>query len=255
MNFENKPTDPSLGSNPQQSNPTSGPSDMVLVTMKYGFFDGEERDPTREELKSLVCYTQAFFSDELQNVLNDPQLSVKALDIDWTYNEDGLKDFELSFAADVKHGNGTPVTENEVFQALKVADQDLHSYIVDYVSQIKPPEGRIESVFFSVNEVNFESAQNVPIPVGQIPEGLSGVCNDDHGSTSDSSAPNRANNGSLTSARVCFWSSVFGNMSSNMIFLLLNDLLVLSGFGTSPPEEGTITSSEGVEVGKLHQVL
>ena len=149
---------------------------MVLVTITYNFFDGEERNPTETEVKSLVCITQDFFLHELKSVLNDSKLSFKATDVSWAYNEGGTRSFKITFAADVKYESGLPVAENAVFQALKVADQDLHSYIVDYLSQVQPPEGTSESVFFSVNEVNFESFQNVPIPLGMMPEGLSGVC-------------------------------------------------------------------------------
>lgn len=131
-------------------------------------------------MKSLVCYTQDFFSQELKSVLNDSQVSFKAKDISWAYNEDGTNGFEITFAADVEHGSGAPVAENDVFQALKVADQDLHSYIVDFLSQVVPPDGTTESVFFSVNEVNFESFQNVPIPVGLMPDGLSEACGNLH---------------------------------------------------------------------------
>ena len=173
------------------------PADMVLVTLTYSFFDGEERNPTDEEVKSLICKTQDFFSVELVKVLNDLQLSVKATDISWVYNEDGMNNFKLTFAADVTHGSGAPASENEVFQALKVADQDLHSYIVDYVSQINPPDGAGESVFFSVNEVNFESFQNVPIPMGMMPEGLSEVCGAPQASRGTNLGLSNQNNGAF----------------------------------------------------------
>lgn len=177
---------------------------MVLVTLTYSFFDGEERNPTDEEVKALICQTQGYFSEELENVLNDPQLSVEATDISWVYNEDGMNNFKVTFAADVTHGSGAPASENEVFQALKVADQDLHSYIVDYVSQIDPPEGAAESVFFSVNEVNFESFQNVPIPVGMLPDGLSEVCGSPQASRGTNLGLDSQNSGALAVCGLCW---------------------------------------------------
>jgi len=153
--------------------------------MEFKFFDGEEREPTKEEVAALVCKTQSFFSDELESIIGDSGISVKAVDIDWDYNDSGQTVFfTLAFAADVKLGNGQPADENDVFQALKVADHDLHSYIVDYISKIQPPTGKAESVFFSVNEVNFESAQNVPIPAGKLPNGFTDACTSSADSTS-----------------------------------------------------------------------
>lgn len=145
---------------------------MILYRITFGFTEGKGREPVTSEVESLVCRTQAFFASELQRRLGDSQLTLKAIDIDWAYNGD----FELRFAANVKDGNGDPVAENTVFQYLKLSDADLQKYMVDYVRKVSPPSGQLESVFANANQADFKSSQNVPIPVGRLPNGLSDIC-------------------------------------------------------------------------------
>jgi len=149
---------------------------MALITLTFGFFEGDEREPPLEEVKSLVCYTQDYFSSELQKVLGDAQVSVKAKEVGWTYDEDGTKKFKLMFASDVTDGSGALIPENDVFQALKFAENDLQSYVADFVGKVKPAEGETESVFLNVEEIDFESSQNVEIPAGELPNGISEPC-------------------------------------------------------------------------------
>jgi hypothetical protein len=165
------------GDKPSHSDAETGPSDMILFNLKFGFFGDEERDGEvavdDSEVKSLVCYTQDFFASELQTSLGDPEVSFKAFNIDWSY--DGAS-FILSFAADVTNGSGAPVPEDEVFQSLKVAKNDLHTLMIDFVSKVQPPADRKESIFFKVNEVNLQSLQNIPIPTGKLPNGVEEPC-------------------------------------------------------------------------------
>jgi hypothetical protein len=155
----------------------TGHSDMILFNLKFGFFEEEERGGEvavdESEVKSLVCYTQDFFASELQTTLGDPEVSFKAVNIDWRF--DGTF-FKLSFAANVTNRSATPVPEDEVFQSLKVARNDLHTLLVDFLSKVQPPLGRKESIFFKVNEVELQSLQNAPIPIGKLPNGVEETC-------------------------------------------------------------------------------
>lgn len=162
--------------NPNHSDAESGPSDMIFFTLTLGFFEGKEREASVPEIKSLICYTQDFFADELKKLVGDRGISFEAIDIDWSYNEDGSNSFELRFAANVRDGMGMAVPENQVFQSLKVAQDDLQDYILSYAWEVPAPKGESESVFYNTEEVNLRTNQNVPIPLGQLPHGLSESC-------------------------------------------------------------------------------
>ena len=128
------------------------------------------------EIKSLICYTQDFFAEELKAVVGDPWISFEAIDIDWDYNQDDFNSFELRFAANVLDEKGATVPENQVFQSLKVAQDDLQDYVISYVWQVPAPKGKAESVFYNVNAVNLKTNQHVPMPPGQLPDGLTENC-------------------------------------------------------------------------------
>lgn len=159
--------------NPNHREAQTGPSDMILYRLKYQFFK-IDREPKETEIQSLICATEDFFAEELDGLMKKySDLTMKAIDVQWDYN--GLNDeypLELRFAAHVWHGsNFELVPENDVFQILKVSDEDLHRYMTEYLWNIVPDTNYDKSVFYEVKKVFFKSSQNVEIPEGTWPQG------------------------------------------------------------------------------------
>lgn len=149
----------------------------VLHKIEYGFFEQKklESRPFDRDVVSLIVQTEAFLKKALRSELKDSELTVKAVNISWKYQEQqGTSDadnrpFQLCFVLHVR-GEAGWISQNVILRSMEKLD--FQPYILDFIWKVDTAEGKDENVFKGVNSVNLESAQNMDIPRGQLPEGV-----------------------------------------------------------------------------------
>jgi hypothetical protein len=145
----------------------------VVHKVQYGFFDHKllENRPYDREIVSLIVQTEAFLQDALSSELKDSGItSLKAVHVSWEYHQGTEKPFELSFVLHVKGKNGW-IPQNVILHAME--HLNFQPYITDFIWKVDTPDGKDENAFTGVNSVNLESAQNLGIPSGLLPDGVS----------------------------------------------------------------------------------
>jgi len=119
----------------------------ATIHIELGFFDGEYSDPTNSDVEELVCTTNSFLQEKVEEFVDDDGIQVHAAAIDWTLGEP----FSLAFVIQATFGDGTTLTANKVFEALKLGDSDVRDYLENYVMQSSP-----KGVFAGANEVSLK---------------------------------------------------------------------------------------------------
>ena len=68
---------------------------VCRLSLRYGFGDGQigdpDGEPTEEDVKALMCKTNEFFTESIQNYTEKPEVEFYATEIsygfeDWIYN-------------------------------------------------------------------------------------------------------------------------------------------------------------------------
>lgn len=146
----------------------SGP---VLHAVQYGFFDHKrpEHYPFDWEITSLIVQTEAFLQLALREELRDHTITVKTVHISWTYDGKEERPFQLSFVLHAK-GKEDWVSQNVILHSMEKLK--FEPYITDFIWKGEAPKGK-ESMFTGVNFVSLESAQNMEVPHGMLPDGVS----------------------------------------------------------------------------------
>lgn len=133
--------------------------DLTTIHIELGFFDGEYSDPEEPEVEALVCRTNAFLEEKIDEYSDDTNIEVHAANIDWIPGES----FSLAFAVQATTGDGLPMASNEVYDALKLSDSDMQDYLVSYV--IEPSSN---DVFSQSNEVFIKVNMGATLPQGRL---------------------------------------------------------------------------------------
>ena len=133
--------------------------DLTTIHIELGFFDGEYSDPDEAEVEALVCRTNAFLEEKIDEYAGDANIEVHATNIDWIPGEN----FSLAFAVQATSENGLPMATNEVYDALKLSDSDMQDYLVSYV--IEPSSN---DVFSQANEIFIKVNMGATLPQGRL---------------------------------------------------------------------------------------
>jgi len=138
--------------------------------VSYGFFDNVYAEPSDSDIESLVCQTNEFLKDKLQEHLNDDSIEAKAVNIDWTLRETSTPPLLLTFQVEANDGNGSPVAADKVYQALKLSEQEIADYVETFVWNTSSTGTTNETVFANVDEVSFQSNLGSPSGSGKLAE-------------------------------------------------------------------------------------
>ena len=138
----------------------------------FGFFDGQAREPTLAEVESLICETNLYFQNRLQQSTGDYSLMAYAQHIDWVFSPDCPGPVTVTFELVGIFGDGQQVPSNYIFQTLKLGDEDMRDYLQNYVWE-SPPVGT--NVFSSTNTMTLEDmlGEQIPVP-GQLAQAVCG---------------------------------------------------------------------------------
>ncbi|CAB9517749.1 expressed unknown protein [Seminavis robusta] len=128
------------------------------LTLKIGFYDtGEEssRAPTDMEWEALVCEVDRFLNHQLKESLKDDSIGSYATMIHWEYSQDEYMPAQMNFTLEAYFGNGTQVSNLEIFKVLALTDVQSAKFIGDYVAKSFPERFNI---FAQVDRLVFRGA-------------------------------------------------------------------------------------------------
>jgi len=116
---------------------------MVDFSLKFHMFKDHEKSPTEDEVNSLLCEVNEFFTEELRKKLEDSTIYSKATYINWYFDESGAgkkEDIVLNFTAfaykaDEAH---TQISANDVFDSMKLSPGEIDILVENYIWKSEP---------------------------------------------------------------------------------------------------------------------
>jgi hypothetical protein len=143
----------------------------VDMDFNYSFYEGlfPEVDPTDAELSHLVCQTQQWVSQHLQNTTLNPTLTMKAVNIGYERGVGpNLTDFIMYFTGEFNTAPGGDLpTPEDIIAAMDLTDEETQRYIVEYV--YAPPSDGSPNYWRDVNRMAY-AADFEGLREGQLPE-------------------------------------------------------------------------------------
>ena len=126
--------------------------EVFRMFFRYGFDQGQIGDPdgqpSENDIKALICATNDFLTESLQNYTKKDTVEVKAVEIDWGFDDWIYNGSEpeaprnvpviVNFTTQVYDTEGgTPPTNQELWEATKYFD--YFGYIMNYLWTIPQP--------------------------------------------------------------------------------------------------------------------
>ena len=121
-------------------------------SLKLGFWDGTEREPTDMEWAALICQVDHYVNEQLKEKLNDPSIASYSKMIHWEFNMDEYLPAQVNFTIAAFSGNGTEVSMMDLFSALSITDIEVADFTSQYINKAFP-EGF--NVFAQVDKLYF----------------------------------------------------------------------------------------------------
>jgi hypothetical protein len=145
--------------------------DMVYFTLSFGFEEGEDREPTQEEIEELVCITNRYIQGLVEETLREKHQDERlvqafAVNIDWEYRPGDRLAIDLFFAGDVTYAVTDAqrrVDKEIVFDAFDLQVEQITDYIVDWVWQVTS-----NSIFYNTVRVNYNVRRTFGIRPGKL---------------------------------------------------------------------------------------
>ena len=131
----------------------------------FGFCEGHEREPSVSEVEALICETNLYLEKILKGSTGDSSLQAEAYNIGWTYSPDCPGPVTVTFSVVASYGSGQMVPAHDIYQALKLGDDELKDYLQNYVMN-SSPQG--SNVFYYTDKMSFEGTLGVQPPEGKI---------------------------------------------------------------------------------------
>jgi len=122
---------------------------MVYFTIQIDFFAGQEKEPTDEEVKAMMCKTNEFFRKTLRDSI-DPSIQVEATNINWEWDDKAALPSVVEFFADAEYADGRHVPAEEVFNVMEKVD--VKQFVQDYVWM---SEVYKENVYYQTEDIFF----------------------------------------------------------------------------------------------------
>jgi hypothetical protein len=133
---------------------------LLSFTLEYGFLEGEARAPEDWEVIDLICKTNLFFLDTLQNATGDSSIQSEAIHpFNWSYTENVPFPVKVNGTANVTDGTGEAVDKETVYHTMDLAIEQIVMYIEQYVWNAAQ-----NSLFLQTISVNFTNIVSAPAP-------------------------------------------------------------------------------------------
>jgi hypothetical protein len=148
-----------------ESSTEASSADVASYSLIMGFYEGEGGEPTESEVESLICQTNKFFQQILQDMLGDSELEAHAVNIDWTSSGDSAQSITVTFAVEATFGDGFAVPSDVIFQNLKLSNEGMRVFLEQHIWKSAPAR---ENIFYNVNQLKIEDSTGVSLPPGKM---------------------------------------------------------------------------------------
>ncbi|CAB9504379.1 beta-induced protein ig-h3 [Seminavis robusta] len=139
---------------------------MSDYNLSFSLFSGKESPASWADVNALMCQVNSFYTFHLRRMLNDATIFVKAVFIDFYFNDDGagsdVEDIVVTFTAFAYFGDEehTQVDADDVFQAMKLSADDLQNFREEFIWKSEPEQ---ENIFYHTESLAIEAGVNNPI--------------------------------------------------------------------------------------------
>ena len=133
--------------------------------LEYGFFEINE-EPTVEEINTLMCAHNQYYTERYQFATNNPTVIYEAQDIDWTYTPGDEKPLAVSLNANITalDGGETPSTGDIVEGNVAIGEN-----FTDYIQNYAWPLGGIWNM---VNSMYYQTSVSGPADTVRLEEAI-----------------------------------------------------------------------------------
>jgi hypothetical protein len=143
-------------SNSGTMKPTTEGEEMVYFNFKMGFFDGQGREPTADEVEAMMCKINAWFEESIRTLSGNPNVESYATNIDWEYNDADDLPLNVWFTSHTTDAEGKMLPPPEVYEyILKKADAEL--LIKNFIWESEP---YITNVFYNTKDIQLQGSHN-----------------------------------------------------------------------------------------------
>jgi len=123
---------------------------IAKCELSLNFFAGNIREPYQQEIETMMCQTDAFFSDTLQNLVDD-SLEMNAMDVTWSFDgESNSYPLVVTFNAAISSSVEISETNSDLAAILEV--QDMSLLLSNYISKVSS-----DNVFLEVSNAMISS--------------------------------------------------------------------------------------------------
>ena len=95
------------------------------------------REPSAEEVESMICQTNKFFKESIRGSTNDPKVESYATNIDWQYLPDDRLPVTVYFTSHTTDGQGKIIPAAEMYDYI-LKDADAQSLVRDFIWNSEP---------------------------------------------------------------------------------------------------------------------
>ena len=121
-----------------------GDNEIVRWSFRFGFFDNDwgQANIIQDDVEGVICQTQYFLSELVQNATATKTIHAKATEIDWGYFEDqdlpAQINFTLEFLGDLEPENVTWINEVVIPEMEELGQLGLQNFITNWVWMAEP---------------------------------------------------------------------------------------------------------------------
>jgi len=122
---------------------------MVDVKVEIDFFDGMGREPQPDEIQAMICQTNKYFTDTIQELMQDTNAVSYATNIDWKYDTSEGRPVQIFFLSHTTNGQGTLVPAATMYDYI-LTQFDFETMVKKYIWNSEPYP---TNVFFQTEDI------------------------------------------------------------------------------------------------------
>jgi len=153
---------------------TAQSGNIVRFNFRFGFFDDDQTplaDIMKEDVEGVLCQTQYFLSQIVQNATDSKSVHAKATQVDWGYYEGqdlpAHINFTVEYSDSTIEGDVNWIDDQILITEMEgLSSEGLQDYITKWVWESEPKK---LNFFTNANRMAFDGLEQAPV-TGQLEE-------------------------------------------------------------------------------------
>lgn len=162
-------------------NSQTSPSEIVRFNFRFAFFDDDQTplsDVMKDDVEGVLCQTQYFLSQLVQNATQTKSVHAKATEINWGFYEGADMPMHINFTVEftdaMVEGDVNDIDDSILIEQMeKLEKPGLEKFITDWVWKSDPqksaPDRNDGNFFHNANRMEFDGIKQAPVR-GQLEE-------------------------------------------------------------------------------------